>query len=1245
MTIELQLFGGFSARTDGEHINGLRAAAPARLLAYLALNGDSRPRRVYLASQFWPDGSELRARRRLSHTLWVLQTALGSVAPSLIQADRDTIGLDPGADLWVDALEFEKQIDTFEARRREGTGHLHVDSLGYTVDLYRGDLLSDNYDDWVEPHRLRLREKYLLGLENLVELQKANRDYRSALVSARRLAAETPLSERAHLELIRLYWLAGRSDEAIAQYQACERILLDELGMAPGDELRSLRDRILAKRTPPERVHAEPAATDEAGLVGRHEARRRLLEVIDAALGGDGGFALVEGQTGMGKTRLLSDVAEAAGWRGTSVLWARHSGDHKREPYGGLLRALAPELTGLRREQVLDRLDPEFLPLATQLLPSLGDHETPAPIAGDIGSADERYRLHETLTQVVLAVAAVSPTVLIVDDLQNADDATLEFLRLAAPRIVRSRSAVLLSCRTQEARNREAVWQVLTDIEQRHRVTRVPLTGFSRDEIAALSHSRRQGQISDELIDRLERATGGNPLFVIETLRAVQRADGTSADLVIDAQLGGRATVQRVMDILLDEIANAPENVRAVVGALAVWGAAAPTRVITRLAGLETTAALDAIRHAIDADFVIEDGGSFMLRFEQLATAARSSLSETERRDLHRRAGDVLTEDPAAQASELAEHYRSAERWPEAARYETAAAARAASLHSYPTAAHYYELAIKSLDNAAEQPNAELLFGYESVLDTLGRREEQGDVLDRIQHQEVSGLDKSRYLQRRAAFLATTDNINDAIRVATSAVGFAVAAGLDTTTPTVALARVLVVAGRPAQAAAHLAGVATEGASATGVASVQLALGQAMTDTQDFDAGAELLASALRISRREGDSRGQVDALASMAVLLSQSGDPVAAERHYNEAIALARQIGSRFGEGMSLANLAVLHYMQGDAAAALGRMNEAAEVFMAIGHRRGEAMVRANSASIHHAILGDDGRAEREATAARRYFAEIGDGRHEAQCLDVLSGVRRRKRAHALSRKLAETALSAVRHTGDRWLEVQMLRTLARTEFEAGNLEESAAVVAEAVELCTDIGVKPELSVLQSFQARVMVELGDPAAGPTAMAAAADRGGAEFDHLGAWWRSEVFARLGDDAAAEAELELAHHLLADLLQPFGADERSRAFDKVAEHRAISEAYALRFPRTEVIVLPRVEDGEEVMDVELTVHHPDDLCINDKIERRHRRLLRILHEVDLAGASAGLSDLATALETSTSTLKRDLKTLRHEGLIL
>lgn len=1250
LSIHLRLLGGFQASAGGEPIAGLRATAPTRLLAYLALHRGTAARRVYLAGLFWPDGSDLRARRRLSHTLWVLQTALGPVAPTLVQADRDTIGLNPDAPLRIDVEEFEERMDAFDLYRRENTGHLHAETLAATIDMYEGDLLGDYYDEWIEPMRLRLREKFLLGLEQLTQIQKSRREYGAALVSARRLVAETPLSEKAHGELMRLYWLVGRADEAISQYQACSRILSSELGVDPSPDLTALRDRIVAQRRPlataaPDPSPAVAPAGDDA-LVGRADARRKALEVVDAAFAGNGGFALIEGQPGIGKTRLLTDVAEAAGWRGSTVLWARHAEEDSNEPYRAVTRALSSVLRGLRREQVLDRLDPEFLVPAGQILPEL-DHGR-AVLPEDITGPDERYRLHEALTQVIVALGSVSPVTLILEDLHWADPETLEFLRLAAPRLAKSPVAVAISYRTQEARNRDDVWQLLTDIEQRQPSVRIPLSGFSRDDIASLAALRTGRSLGDDLIDRLERATGGNPLFVIETLRAMERHDPETGGIgVIDGELRGRATVDRVLQILLEEIDGSPANVRSVVAALAVWGHAASSAVLSRLTDLDTASTLDAIRRGIEADYIADQDGEYRLRFEQLASAARANLSPDEAKALHGRAADVLAEDPAAQAGELASHYRQAERWSQAHRYEAAAGTRAAGLQAYATAAGYFEQALDSLDRAGEPASIGLLFGFEAVLDVLARREEQAAVLQRIEEASLTVPQQAKLLMRRSLFLANTDQLHDAIRVASSGVGFAAATGLDWESHAVTLARVFVMAGQPQQAKAVLAGIDTDDPRTTGLAGAQLALGQALTDVQQAAEARELLTSALESYRRLGDSRGQVDALASLANLHAQHGNTSAAERHYNESIALARQIGSRFGEAMALANLAILEYLRGDAARSLEHMYEAGEVFNAIDNRRGEAMVRANSANIRHAILGDDVLAEREASLARRYFAEIGDRRHEAQCLNVLAGVRRRKRAYAVSRRLAETALEILRESGDHFLEVQVLRSLAWAEREAGHHDEARVAISDAVSVATTFEIDSELPALLALEAWVLVACGkhDEALASADQSSQMASQVSEFREMGAWWRHKTYEALEMPDEAERELRIAHESLARTLAPFDEEDRSRALTRVAEHRGITEAYANRFPRTERFDLPIDRKGsDDTVTVEWTVHHPDDLFISDKKDRRKSRLVRLMNEAELAGARPRLEDLAAALDASLSTLKRDLSALRNDGLI-
>ncbi len=1257
MTIELQLLGGFNATASGVPIEGLSAAGPGRLLSYLALHRHAPARRMYLAALFWPDGSDVRARRRLSHNLWVLQTALAKVSPNLIIAERDHVGLAPHADIWIDVEHFESQIDTFELHRRDGTAHLHVEMLADAItQTYQGDLLSDHYDDWIEPIRLRLREKYLLGLRHLVLLQKSRGEYGAALVSARQLVTQTPLAEQNHAELMRLYWLTGRPDEALGQFDVCQKILADELGVDPSPELVELKDRIVSQRraVPQAVAPAVPTganmAADDDILVGRSEQRRKLLETIDSAFASTGGIAIVEAQAGMGKTKLLANVAEAARWRGATVAWARASEQQRPEPYGALARGLESALGGLGREQILATLDDAVVDRAARVLPSLSRRSTPATINDAWTGEPDRWQVHDALAKVIAALGNVAPTAVIFDDFQWIDDETLEFIRFIAASLGTSQVAFILSYRGQEARNRSDLWAVLTEIESLQSMQRISLQGLSNTEISALAQAKATRPLSGETIDQLERATGGNPLFVIETIRALSAEPDASGDEVIAEELGGRATVDRVTEVLLREIDNASPQVRALVGALSVLGAPAPSNVLAQITHMDVRETLTAAHEGIAANFIAEVDGRYGLRFDQLAAAASQRLSDEDSRAYHHRAAELRAQDPLVPASELAAHCRAAQRWSDAARYEAAAAARAASLHSYETALHYYQAATTSLERTNELPSPGLLLGFESVLDTLGRRDDQDKVLVALEQQlpDLSTLNQIRVIERRALFLANTDELHQAIQTACAAVGFAVASEITPTPYIVSLARVLILAGYPDLARRHLEGLIDETGSASGVARAQMVLGQALTDTQDLVEAQRQLDSALRTFVAQNDPQGQVEALTAIAVLRSQCGDSTSALAHYREAIDLARQIGNRFGEGRALTNLALLHYIMGDAARALAVYEQAVETFATIGHRRGEAMIRANSAFVRYNVLGDDTRAEHDATLARRYFEEVGDQRHCAQCLGILGGIRRRKRAFAVSRKLLTAGLEMLDPVADPWLEVQLRRALAWTEFQAGNPEASLKILEPAVEVANEHSAIVELPALLGLKGLALLATDQPDAAAEAAHISAELAddASEMRHIAAWWRHQIFAAVGNTEAAQAELEEAHERMIELLAPFSEDVKNQALTRVAEHRQLSQEYAARFARTETVTLAPRDQPTRLAKVEVkwTPHHPEDLYLETKKERRQQRLLRLLGEAEIQGGHAKLDDLSQALDASISTLKRDLAELRKAGVL-
>lgn len=1253
MQLNLRVLGAFSLSADDEPVEGLTSGAPTRLLAFLALQRTSRFRRPYLAGLFWPDVPEAKARRRLSHNLWILQTALADVAPSLVRAERETIGLSASSEFVIDAELFETLLARADAHRERGSAQARLEMLEQALGLYSGHLLADHYEEWIEAPRQRLRDHYLAALGDAVHLQKSRGDFTAAIATARRMVEESPHAESAHAELIRLYWLAGRADDAARHYEAVDRLLRDDFGVTPGRELLDLRERV--QDLPAEAVRPASATLASGSavertrpeLVGRSDERSRLLEVVDRSFSDRAGLAVVEGATGMGKTRLLQDVAEAAAWRGAVVVWANHRPDARTEPYGPITHGLGSVIHGLRREQVLARLDPEWIPLATALVPGLaGPGESPPSGLGALETGNhERWRVQEALAQVVLALCGVAPTVFILDGLHDCDPETLEFLRLAAPRLTGGRAAMFLSYRGAEARNRPELWQLLVDIGQRQSITRAALGSLSRQEVQRLAADVSGEPISEVSATELHAVTGGVPLFVIETVRSARR-DG----LPLRDVLARSASMDNVAGVLLAGLDSAPPVLRQVVSAMALWPGAASSQQLTRITGLGRAEVLDAVGAAIDAELAQEaPEGGYQLRFDQLASAARSRIDADMRRELHGRIADLLSEDPTVPYGELAAHYRAAEAWPQAAVNDTAAAARAANLHSYDAAATFFERALEAHAAAGEAPPIDTLFAHESVLDLLGRRSEQASVLKSLESRDdLAPRQQLELLSRRALQHAATDQFIDAVEAAAAAIGFATAIGVDHRSTQVTMAKVFVLCGHPDLARAHLEDL-DDDADTPGQASAELALGITLTDVAEWDAALGHLQRAVTLFRSHDDTRGEVEALAAMAVLHSQTGESAVALRHYQEAITLARQIGHRFGEAMALANLAALRYLLGDAATALAHMGEAAGVFTAIGHRRGEATIRANRASILHMILGDDDEAQREAAAARQYFEEIGDRRHEAQALDVLTGIRRRRRAFAVSRRVAAAALEACRGGGDQWLEIQLLRSLAWTEYEADTPDRALETVDEAIRLADQLGLDTELPTLLGLRAASLGAAGRiDEASATAHRSRASEVELEADqdlgHVTALWRARVHALTGDLETERAEIAAAHERLQRLLTPFPADVRDRAERAVAEHAEIIERHALHYPKTQLVYLaPEAEhDGEKRIPVRWTIHHPDDLDAEDRTTRRRQRLARLIDEARGQRGHPRLVDLAEALDTSVSTLKRDMASLRADG---
>ena len=217
--LEIATLGGLSILRDGKPVTELATRKVEALLIYLTCTGRTHAREV-LAELLW----EERALKRALGNLRVALTSLRKHVGEYLIITRDTVALDPKADVRLDVAELQEK--------------LHASQVEEAVALYLGDFLDGFYvrgcpgfEDWLTLERERLRRLMLDALRDLIGHNLEVGQYRAGIAHAVRLLEIDPLLEEAHRQLMRLLAYDGQRGAALAQYEACRRVLGDELGV------------------------------------------------------------------------------------------------------------------------------------------------------------------------------------------------------------------------------------------------------------------------------------------------------------------------------------------------------------------------------------------------------------------------------------------------------------------------------------------------------------------------------------------------------------------------------------------------------------------------------------------------------------------------------------------------------------------------------------------------------------------------------------------------------------------------------------------------------------------------------------------------------------------------------------------------------------------------------------------------------------------------------------------------------
>lgn len=464
----------------------------AALFAFLALEGATS--RSKLAGLLWADSTEEAARSSLRQRLYRLRVAVG--LDLIVSSDP----LRLTAKLNVDVMRFE--------------------SLLFTNDLtaalaFEGELLANlDFDDcpelseWVLSARERLEaSRREAGIGEADRLEQVG-DYRAALAPARQVLLRDPISEDAHRRLMRLHYLAGDRPAALNAFRQCQSVLGTQLGVAPLPETQHLASLIELGETLPQaqtvtRFSIPIQILRPPVLVGRDRDWAQLEAAWQAGLG-----VVVRGQAGVGKTRLVSDFLI---FKGEYVQLVGRPGDNG-VGYASFARGLKRMLDS---HQNLS-LEPWVRRELSRIVPSI-DAEPPPAIQSD----PEKIRFYSSVLEMMNALATRGIKAVLVDDLQFMDAASVELWLY-----ILSNQTSLLTYTAYRTGELEG------EVEHNVLQTKHSLLELSPLEIGGLSELLTQLELpTAHLAESLRRYTGGNPMYVLETLKSLLETGGIARRL------------------------------------------------------------------------------------------------------------------------------------------------------------------------------------------------------------------------------------------------------------------------------------------------------------------------------------------------------------------------------------------------------------------------------------------------------------------------------------------------------------------------------------------------------------------------------------------------------------------------------------------------------------------------------------------------------------------------------------------
>ena len=624
----------------------------------------------------------------------------------------------PGYLLRVDPSELDVAcFARLAAEAEDAQPKVAGEKLRRALALWRGPPLADlAYEPFARAEIARLEELRAAALEQRIEADLALGRHSQLVGELEGLVTEHPLRERLRGQLMLCLYRCGRQAEALESYQAARRVLVEELGIEPGRQLRELHQAIL-RQDPGLDLAPVAESPDEAprgAFVGRVPELAELMAGLDDAFAGRGRLVLVVGEPGIGKSRLAEEVMRHARARGARVLVGRCWEAGGAPAYWPWVQALRAAVRDTDSAALLAHLGAGAAQLA-QMVPELRQRFPDLPEPPALESEVARFRLFDATAEFLGNISQAPPTVLVLDDLHAADAPSLLLLRFLARELRSTHILLLAAYRDVDPIPGRPLTETLAEVAREPVTRRVSLGGLSEHEVAQYVKLTASQIASTPLVAAVHQETEGNPLFVGEIVRLLA-VEGVGSESTAEARL---AIPQSIRDVIARRLTHLSHECNRLLVLAAVIGREFALDALARLAGVSEAGLLDVLDEAMAARVLADvPGAADRLRFAHvlIRDTLYEGLGAARRARLHRQVVAALEalygDEPGQHLAELAHHSIASSDVDKALRYAQRAGDRALALLAYEEAARLYQTALDALDLADvrdERTRCELL--------------------------------------------------------------------------------------------------------------------------------------------------------------------------------------------------------------------------------------------------------------------------------------------------------------------------------------------------------------------------------------------------------------------------------------------------------------------------------------------------------------------------------------------------------